>query len=55
MEITKFYNDEPYGTQFTIFMLSRMKKIILTTFFCENEVITSIVPTNLQDNNKVSV
>lgn len=30
---TNFYNDEPYGTQFTIFMLSREYKIIVIAFF----------------------
>lgn len=29
---TSFYNDEPYGSQFTIFMLSRECKIIVTAF-----------------------
>lgn len=30
---TSFYNDEPYGTRFTIFMLSRECKIIVIAFF----------------------
>lgn len=30
---TSFYNDEPYGIQFTIFMLSRECKIIVFFFF----------------------
>lgn len=44
---TSFYNDEPYGSQFTIFMLSRECKIIVTAFlFLQNEVTTSIMFTN---------
>lgn len=30
---TNFYNDEPYGTCFTTFMLSREYKIIVIAFF----------------------
>ena len=46
---TSFYNDEPYGIQFTIFMLSRECKIIVIVFcffFLQNEVTTSIMFTN---------
>lgn len=45
---TSFYNDEPYGTRFTIFMLSRECKIIVIAFFffLQNEVTTSIMFTN---------
>ena len=45
---TSFYNDEPYGIQFTIFMLSRECKIIVIFFFffLQNEVTTSIMFTN---------
>lgn len=43
---TNFYNDEPYGTRFTIFMLSREYKIIVIAFFLQNEVTTSIMLTN---------
>jgi hypothetical protein len=32
-ENTNFYNDRPYGTLFTIFMLSREFKIIHLAFF----------------------
>ena len=46
--ITSFYNDEPYGILFTIFMLSRECKIIVIAFFffLQNEVTTSIMFTN---------
>lgn len=30
---TNFYNDEPYGIWFTIFMLSREYKIIVLAYF----------------------
>ena len=46
---TNFYNDEPYGTRFTIFMLSREYKIIVLAFFfffLQNEVTTPIMLTN---------
>ena len=45
---SNFDNDEPYGTCFTIFMLSREYKIIVIAFFffLQNEVTTSIMLTN---------